>query len=118
MRSIRILCAAKSANAHDFIMNFPDGYDTMVEPGGRKLPGGQKQRVVIARVILRNPAILILNEATSTLDNKSEKIVQEANNTYLRITNAIFYIYWLGFTFIGWDWLSLFNFVTQSYFSC
>lgn len=73
-----IVEAARSANAHDFIMSFPDGYQTAVGPKGGKLSGGQKQRVAIARAILRDPPILILDEATSALDNKSEKLVQEA----------------------------------------
>jgi len=73
-----IMQAAKNANAHKFISQFTDGYDTMVGPRGSRLSGGQKQRVAIARAILRNPPILILDEATSALDNKSEKIVQQA----------------------------------------
>ena len=73
-----IIKAAKAANAHDFIMELNDGYDSDIGQRGVKLSGGQKQRISIARVFLKNPAILILDEATSALDNASEKIVQQS----------------------------------------
>jgi ATP-binding cassette subfamily B protein len=73
-----VIEAAKNANAHEFIMSFPDGYDTDIGQRGIKLSGGQKQRLSIARVFLKNPPILIFDEATSALDNESEKVVQDS----------------------------------------
>ncbi|MDZ7606759.1 MAG: ABC transporter ATP-binding protein [Cyclobacteriaceae bacterium] len=74
----RVVHAAKIANAHDFIMQEPEGYQRLVGERGNKISGGQKQRITIARALFKNPPILILDEATSALDSKSEMLVQEA----------------------------------------
>jgi subfamily B ATP-binding cassette protein MsbA len=75
--------AARAANAHDFILEFPHGYDTVVGDRGAQLSGGQRQRLAIARAILRDPQILIFDEATSALDSESEALVQEAMDRLL-----------------------------------
>ncbi|TCS33542.1 ATP-binding cassette subfamily B protein [Paucimonas lemoignei] len=72
----QIIAAARAASIHDFIVSLPDGYDTMVGERGLKLSGGEKQRVAIARTLLKNPAILIFDEATSALDSRSEQAIQ------------------------------------------
>lgn len=84
-----IIEAAKIANAHDFIMELPEGYETNIGDSGNKLSGGQKQRLSIARAVLKNPPIMILDEATSALDTESERLVQDALEKMMRNRTSI-----------------------------
>lgn len=84
-----LIDAAKIANAYDFIMEKPEGFQTNIGEGGGKLSGGQRQRISIARAVLKNPPILILDEATSALDTESEKLVQDALNNIMKNRTAV-----------------------------
>ena len=85
----QVEAAARVANAHDFIVATPDGYQSNIGDRGGKLSGGQRQRVSIARAVLKNPPILILDEATSALDTESEKLVQEALENLMKNRTSI-----------------------------
>ena len=87
--NLELINASKAANAHNFIMEMNDKYDSNIGEGGMKLSGGQKQRIAIARAILKNPEILILDEATSSLDTESEKLVQKALENIMKGRTAI-----------------------------
>jgi subfamily B ATP-binding cassette protein MsbA len=85
----KVMEAAKIANAHEFIMQMPDGYHTNIGDRGNKMSGGQRQRISIARAVLKNPPILILDEATSALDTESERLVQDALNKLMKNRTSI-----------------------------
>lgn len=85
----QVEAAARIANAHDFIMQAPEGYQTIIGDRGGKLSGGQRQRLSIARAVLKNPPIMILDEATSALDTESEKLVQEALDNLMKNRTSI-----------------------------
>jgi len=86
---VEIVDAARAANAHEFILATPKGFDTMVGERGVKLSGGQRQRIAIARALLKNPKILLLDEATSALDSESEGLVQEALDRLMQARTSV-----------------------------
>jgi ABC-type multidrug transport system fused ATPase/permease subunit len=100
--------AARAANAHDFIVEFPDGYESKIGERGIRLSGGQKQRLAIAREILRNPPILILDEATSSLDSAAEALIQEALQRFKKNRTSIIIAHRLS-TVVEADWILVFD---------
>ena len=84
-----VIAAARIANAHDFIVNLPQGYNTMVGEKGHSLSGGERQRIAIARAVIHNPRILILDEATAALDTETEKLIQDAINNLAKDRTTI-----------------------------
>ena len=85
----KVIEAAKMAQCHDFIMSLPDGYDSLVGERGIKLSGGERQRIAIARAILAQTKIVIMDEATSSLDSENEKLIQDAVHTFLQHKTAL-----------------------------
>ena len=100
--------AAKAANIHDLIASLPDGYDTVVGERGYRLSGGERQRVAIARVLLKNPRILVLDEATSSLDSLSEALIQEALQRVMNGRTSIVIAHRLS-TILAADRILVFN---------
>ena len=84
-----VIAAAKIANAHDFIIQMQEKYQTNIGDRGSKLSGGQRQRIAIARAVLKNPPVLILDEATSALDSESERLVQDALNNLMKSRTSV-----------------------------
>jgi ATP-binding cassette subfamily B protein len=99
-----VMQAARAAEAHDFIMAFPDGYDTLVGERGQKLSGGQRQRLSIARAVLKDPPVLILDEATSSVDNETEALIQRSMKRVSQGRTAIVIAHRLS-TIVDSDWI-------------